>query len=129
MNPLPVLFVDDDRSNLLLFRVGFEPVPVLLAANADEALEILQRQPVAALVTDQRMPGLSGTALAALVKERFPKLPRLLLTAHPDAPEVKAAQASGLVARVLGKPWKLETLKTALEEVLRTTEAPPGEGG
>jgi formate hydrogenlyase transcriptional activator len=119
---LPVLFVDDDRSNLLLFRMGFEPRPVLLASNADEALQILERHQVSAMVTDQRMPGLTGTALAAIVRDRHPQVTRILLTAEPDLPEAQEALRSGLVARVMSKPWTVEQIKAVLAELVGATE-------
>lgn len=114
----PVLFVDDDRSNLLLVRMGFQLAPVLIAPNAEEALEILAATRVSAVVSDQRMPGLSGTELAERVRAGWPEVPRMLITAYPEAPEVQEALRTGLVARVLAKPCRLEQLTRVLAELL-----------
>lgn len=115
--PLPLLYVDDDRNNLTLFRYAVTGIPVLVAASAEEALEVMAAQPVGVLITDQRMPGMSGTELAARVRQLYPHVARVLLTAYPEAAEVQAAQESGLVAAVLAKPWSAEKIDDVLRRL------------
>ena len=63
---LPVLFVDDEPGNLELFRMQFEGTfAVRTAASGDEALAILAREDIGVLLTDERMPGMTGVELLA----------------------------------------------------------------
>jgi CheY-like chemotaxis protein len=112
-----VLYVDDDRNNLTLFRYAVSAYPVVVAASGAEALALLAAQPIGVLVTDQRMPEMSGTELAERVKQAYPHVARVLLTAYPEAPEVQAALRSGLVSQVLAKPWRAENLEMLLHDL------------
>lgn len=79
-----VWIVDDDRSirwvlEKALQQEGMEPVSF---DNADSALARLQRQHPDVLISDIRMPGTSGLELLASIREQFPKLPVIIMTAH-----------------------------------------------
>ena len=69
-----VLYVDDLQTNLILFQATFEKdYNIVLAESPQKALEILREQDVQVLVTDQRMPDMTGTELLELVAEEFPE--------------------------------------------------------
>ena len=81
----PVLYVDDERANLLVFRHNFsDQFTVLTADNGKEALEILRRENVAVLLTDQRMPSMTGVELAEKVQAAHPEVVRMIVTAYAD---------------------------------------------
>ena len=79
-----VLLVDDDSDFLQLLRTTLkrEPYDLLTATSARSALEILRKEVVDVVVTDENMPGLSGTDLLAIVAGEFPACGRIILTGH-----------------------------------------------
>lgn len=111
-----VLYVDDEIANLTSFRYCFEASFDILTASApDEALALLQREPVGVLLADQRMPGMTGVELCQVVRERHPDIVRMIVTAYSDLSAVVGAINAGQVSRYLFKPWREE----AMVEVLR----------
>ena len=79
-----VLFVDDEVNILKAFQRLFrnEPWKVLTASRAREALELLGNEPAQVVVTDQRMPEMSGVDLLSAVRERHPDVVRMMLTGY-----------------------------------------------
>jgi len=121
----PILYVDDDADNLIVFRSNFAPeFEVLTAGSADEALRILDGTRVGILITDQRMPGLTGVELCERVRRDHPWIRRILLTAYGDLRTATDAINRGGVHSLLAKPWDQKVLRQALEtqlEPLRLT--------
>jgi C4-dicarboxylate-specific signal transduction histidine kinase len=112
-----VLYVDDDAPNLVVFEAACgSEFDVLTAESGTAALEIMRRQEVAILLTDQRMPGTSGVELAATVRDEFPDTIRLLITAYADLDSAIDAINWGQVHKYLRKPWDIRELKQALYE-------------
>jgi DNA-binding NtrC family response regulator len=110
-----VLIVDDERSQRELVarcvrEWGFQAV---LAANGQEALAVLAATPVAMVISDVRMPGLDGIALVGLLRERFPQLPVLLITAYPDIRQAVSVVKDGALD-YLAKPIDLGELRDLL---------------
>lgn len=106
--PLRILYVDDEPTNLRLLQAVVQMVlkrsdEVVTTPSPAVALEKLASGPFDAVVSDQRMPLLSGTQLLATVRERQPQARRILLTGHAEDPEVRHALDSGLVHLVLEK--------------------------
>lgn len=118
--PPSVLYVDDDRANLLAFRAIAEPqYAVVTARSAEEALRVLeQRQDFAVLLTDQRMPGLSGIDLCERVHASHPDIERMLVTAYSDMSAAIAAINRGHVGRYLHKPWNADELLATLRDAV-----------
>src|SRR6266567_4711850 len=81
-----ILYVDDERANLDLFRRSFdEEFSVLTAASGPAAIELLEGgEEVGVLVSDQRMEPMTGIELLTLAAARFPNIRRVLLTAYSD---------------------------------------------
>ena len=79
-----VLFVDDEVNILKALQrlLRHEEMNVLCASRAEEALEVLERTPVQLVVTDQRMPEMSGVDLLAAVRERHTDVVRMMLTGY-----------------------------------------------
>lgn len=112
-----VLYVDDDAPNLVVFEAACgSEFEVLTAESGAAALEIMRRQEVAILLTDQRMPGTSGVELAAKVRDEFPETIRLLITAYADLDSAIDAINWGQVHKYLRKPWDIRELKQTLYE-------------
>lgn len=110
-----ILYVDDERSNRIVFEQSFgRRFTVKTASSGSEALEFLKTNTVAVLVTDQRMPGMSGNELLTRVKELYPDIIRIAITAYSDLDPILSAVNDGLVVRYIIKPWDA----TELEQVL-----------
>jgi two-component system response regulator PhcR len=111
-----VLYVDDDRGNRIVFEQSLSAeFPLITAQNAAEALELLDSYEVAVVVSDMRMPTMSGEELLRVVKERHPQIIRMVVTAYADVEPILRAINEGLVARYIIKPW----IRTELVQVLR----------
>ena len=111
-----VLYVDDERGNRVVFAKSFENLfRVRVAADGHEALEVMASEQVAVVLTDQRMPGMSGDELLRQIKKSYPDVVRVVITAHADIEPILAAINEGLVARYIVKPWD----RTELEQLLR----------
>ncbi len=115
-----ILYVDDDRANLVVLQASFgRELDVVIASSGAEALEILARDPsIALLLTDQRMPGMSGTQLAETVRRDHPDVIRYLITADGDLAAAIDAINVGQVHRYLRKPWDRDELRQQLREGL-----------
>jgi signal transduction histidine kinase len=116
-----VLYVDDERGNRVVFEQSMNvDFNVKVAADPQTALEILASEEVAVLVTDMRMPTMSGEELLRIAKERWPQTIRMVVTAFSDVDPILRAINEGLVARYIIKPW----VRAELSQVLRwATEA------
>ena len=112
-----VLFVDDDAGNRQAFKAAFRyAMDILVASNTTEALALMERQTVHVVITDQRMPGVSGSAFLAVVKERFPDVRRMLVTGYADLEAMIEAVNSGGVSKYFAKPWVNDHLVSAVEQ-------------
>ncbi|MBP8806670.1 MAG: response regulator [Kofleriaceae bacterium] len=110
-----VLYVDDERANRVVFDKSFaNRFRIKTASDGAEALEVLRQEPVAVLLTDQRMPGMSGDELLRIVKRDHPEVVRVVITAYSDIEPILAAINEGLVARYIVKPWNREELDQLL---------------
>ena len=110
-----VLYVDDETSNLVVFAAGLRgSVPVVTASSGAEALEVMRRQEIAVLISDQRMPGMSGVDLLAAARAEFPDAVRILVTAYSDLEAAIDAINRGQVDQYLRKPWEPVELRQVL---------------
>lgn len=112
-----VLYVDDEPSNLVVFEAGLKgDLPVLTASSGGRALALMQEHEVAVLLTDQRMPGMSGVELMSKVRAEYPDVIRMLVTAYSDVEAAIDAINHGHVHVYLRKPWEPVELKLALTQ-------------
>ncbi len=116
-----VLYVDDEEQALKYFRKGLDKeFTVLTATRVAEALQILEQQAgkIGVIITDQRMPGQSGVELLTQVRERWPAIVRILVTAFTDIDSAIAAVNAGAVFKYLTKPTDFPLLRQSLSDAL-----------
>ena len=119
-NPAWTLLAVDDEPNILaalrrLFRAtGWR---ILTAGHADEALALLGTEPVDAVLSDMRMPGMDGAQLLERVSQGWPHVARLLLTGQADLGSTIAAINRGRLHRYIAKPWNDDELVLTLRQV------------
>src|SRR5262245_55243397 len=117
-----LLVVDDDRIILDLLKRTFSSLyQVHAAPSGEEALKILQENQIDLLITDQKMPAMTGLELIALARKHVPELQAILLTTYTEPEDLIAAINEGRVYRYVVKPWNTAdlviTVKNALEAV------------
>ncbi len=118
-----VLVVDDEEDNLDAFRFTFRKSFTLhYAVGGQAALDRLGTLDPAVVVTDQRMPGMSGIEVLRRVKEQRPDAVGILLTAYADLSVLVDAVNSGAVDRYVQKPWDSKELSTILRQSIVTFE-------
>jgi two-component system cell cycle response regulator len=131
---LPTLLVVDDDAfmrEVLVDALEGEPWRILSAGSAEEALALLERQPVEVVLSDQSMPGMQGTDLMARVSRDHPHTVRLILSGLSGPPELEAidrACAAGLVDRHLVKPWAAGALREDLRAAFARQRERAGAG-
>ncbi len=117
-----LLVVDDEPDNLdLLYRTFYRDYEVLTAENASQALELLAKAgDVAVIISDQRMPQMSGTELLSLTATQYPDAIRIILTAYTDVDDLVDAINEGKVFKYVTKPWDADELKALVAQALDT---------
>lgn len=114
-----VLVVDDEQDNLDAFRFAFRrSFRLAWALGGAQALEMLEETAPAVVVTDQRMPGMSGIELLREVARRRPDTVGVLLTAYTDLPLLLEAINAGGVHRYVQKPWDSKELAVVLRQAI-----------
>lgn len=115
--PIRILFVDDEerilRSLALQFRREYQ---VLTESDPRRALERLKTEPVHIIVSDQRMPQMSGAELLAQAQQIAPDTLRILLTGYSDLDAAVEALNSGGIFRYLTKPWDQQEMAFTLRQ-------------
>ena len=112
----PILVVDDEQDNLDAFRFNFRKTfDILTATSGPEALTILENKDVAVVVTDQRMPKMTGVELLREVRERQPESVGIILTAFTDVDVLIEAINLGQVYRYITKPWDAKEVRGVLQ--------------
>ncbi len=118
-----VLYVDDIDTNLKLFKASFEKdYTILLAISGSRALEVLENHDVNVIVADQRMPGIAGSELLAIVAEKYPNIMRFMITAHTDFDTVVEAINKGRLYGFFNKPYKIEEVRQAINKSLEVQD-------
>ncbi len=118
--PHRVLFVDDEPSVLAGLRRALhkEPYQVLCATSAAEALRLMAETPVDAVISDEQMPGMSGSELLAEVRRRYPETVRMMLTGNASLNTAIRAINEGAVYRFFTKPCNELDLATTIRHAL-----------
>ncbi|QSJ16798.1 response regulator [Nostoc sp. UHCC 0702] len=117
-----ILVVDDEPDNLdLLYRTFYRDYKVLRATSGPAALDLLaQEGEVSVIISDQRMPIMSGTEFLSLTATQYPDIIRIILTGYTDVEDLVEAINAGKVFKYVTKPWEAEDLKAVVRQALDT---------
>lgn len=119
MQEAKILYVDDEKDNLITIRAGLRKwFKIDLAENGKEALDKLAASDYHVVITDQRMPQMTGLQLSAIIKEKYPNVIVIILTAFDDNATMLDAINQGGIYRYLLKPVDVYDLKQTLESAL-----------
>lgn len=111
IDKIKVLYVDDEEHNLMSFKATFRiKYKVHTALSGEEAIKILDSEPIDIIITDQRMPNMTGVQFLESILDKHPDPMRILLTGYADLNAVIDAVNKGKIFHYLTKPWNEEEL-------------------
>ena len=114
-----ILLVDDELDNLenLIFAFELE-YNLTTASSAAEALDIVNKEDIAVVISDQRMPEVSGTELLSMIKESHPRIVRMIITAYSDIEAAVEAINQGNVYRYIPKDLPMNEIETIIKQAI-----------
>src|SRR4030095_14309959 len=114
-----VLYVDDEEHNLVSFRATFRrDYQVFTAKSAREGLQLLRENWIPIIITDQRMPELTGVQFLEKLLPEFPESIRMILTGFSDIQAIIEAINSGRIFRYITKPWDETELRMTIDNAI-----------
>jgi DNA-binding NtrC family response regulator len=121
--PYKIMIVDDEAANLrLLERLFRTDYTVITSESGAEALQLLEQHDVALLITDQRMPGMTGVELVQRTAPLRPHMVRIILTGYTDVESLVEAINGGHVYKYVTKPWNNDELRLTVSRALEHYE-------
>ncbi|MBP2227899.1 diguanylate cyclase (GGDEF)-like protein [Azospirillum agricola] len=125
-----LLLVDDEPNVLTALKrvLRRENYRILTAASGEEALRILALEPVQVIVSDQRMPGMSGAEFLGIARDLHPDTIRIILSGHTDLEAIMEAVNRGSVFKFLTKPCDDETLRRHVRDAFYRYRPVPESG-
>lgn len=119
-----ILYIDDEENNIISFRAVFRlRYQIYSATNALDAMAIMETTPIQIIITDQRMPNITGTQFLEKVLEKFPESMRILLTGYSDVAAVTEAVNKGKIYHYLTKPWNEAEMEQTINRAYEVYEA------
>jgi DNA-binding NtrC family response regulator len=116
-----ILYIDDEEINLRVFRNTFRrEYNVLTAASASQGLDILIHNTVDLIVTDQRMPDVTGVEFLRIVQEKYPHIPpnRIIISGYSDHDDIELAYKEYQLSQFIAKPWKDDELHEIIKKAI-----------
>lgn len=111
-----ILYVDDEPANLTVLSAAFRRYyNIFTAVSAREGIEILSSNQVDLIITDQRMPEMTGVQFLEAIIPTFPEPVRMILTGFSDIDAIIKAVNNGSVLRYIMKPWDVNELKQIID--------------
>lgn len=119
-----ILIVDDDKEvRAALKRILASEANIILEADSPKtALTVLDDNSVSVIITDERMPGCSGLEFMRIVKKRYPRVVRIMLTAYANTQTVIKAVNEGEIFRFFTKPWDDVEVVAAVGQAITAVE-------
>lgn len=115
----PILYVDDEEANLQTMEYVLSGAfSIDVCSSGVEALERLTQRDYAVLLSDQRMPGMTGVEVCQRAKELVPDTVRVIVTAYADAKAVEEAVNIGNVSRFVRKPHRADEIARVMREAI-----------
>ncbi len=112
---IKILYVDDEENNLNSFKAAFRrEFDVTVAISAVEAKEKLKTDSFEIIITDQRMPGMTGVEFLASIISEYPEAIRMLLTGYADIQAVIDAINKGQIYQYITKPWDEQQMRVVI---------------
>ncbi len=111
-----ILYLDDEEKNLKSFKSLLRrEYEISIALTANEAYELLENNDFHVIITDQRMPNVTGTEFLESIIPNHAKPVRIILSGYADIGDIRASIDKGHINRYMTKPWELEDMKQTIE--------------
>ncbi|HOP03732.1 MAG TPA: response regulator [Tenuifilaceae bacterium] len=120
-----ILYVDDEESNLRVFKSTFRrEFNIYIANSAREGMMILENSNIDVVITDQRMPEITGVEFLKQIHERFPHIPpsRLILSGFSKDEEIDVAFEKYKLFKFVSKPWNADDLREVILKAIEIKE-------
>ena len=118
-----VLYVDDEFLNLELFKINFRDSYNVVTANSGmKGLEILEKENIGVVISDLKMPGMSGLEFIEHIKTKTPNKVCILLSAYLETDAMQTAETKRLIFQCMSKPWKKADLQKVIETAITEFE-------
>ena len=118
-----ILFVDDEAHNLTAFNATFRrEYKIFTALSGKEGIEILRNNKIHLIITDQRMPEMTGIQFLEKIVPEYPDIIRMILTGFSDVEAIIDAINTGRVFRYITKPWDANDLRMTIENSRQLSE-------
>ncbi|MBL4705757.1 MAG: response regulator [Flavobacteriales bacterium] len=117
-----ILYIDDEEVNLRIFRSVFRrEFKIFTAPSGKEGLEILSHEKCDLIVTDQRMPGMTGLEFLKRVYHMLPSKPpnRIILSGYSSSIDIDKARKEYGLYKFVSKPWNAEDLKVIMNTAIK----------
>jgi response regulator RpfG family c-di-GMP phosphodiesterase len=116
-----ILYVDDEKGNREAFKASFRRNYTIHAVEtAEEGLKVLENNTINIVITDQRMPKMTGAEFLTSIVNVHPEPMRMIMTGYADLNAVIDAVNNGKVYKYLTKPWDADQLKMIIDEAYNT---------
>ena len=112
-----ILIVDDELPiRRLLEKIFCNEYEVLSAADAFDAMEIVKTNNISLIISDQRMPGMTGVEFFTKIRLTYPHITRILLSGYIEKNDLEYAFENELIHHFIPKPWSVKEMKTLVAE-------------
>jgi len=120
---IKILYVDDEVNNLNAFKASFRKLyDIYTASSAQEGKQILAENTIEIIITDQRMPEITGVEFLESIISEYPDPMRILLTGYTDIQALVDAVNKGQIYRYMTKPWNEDELKMFVRQAYEVYE-------
>lgn len=114
-----ILIIDDEMPiRRLLEKMFCNDYEVMTAGDAFEALELIKKNNFSLIISDQRMPGMTGVELFEKTRLMYPQITRILLSGYIEKSDLQYAFENELIHQFVSKPWSVKELKAMVAEAL-----------
>ena len=115
-----ILYVDDEEHNLVSFKASFRrDYNIMTAVSAYEGIRILRENDIQLIITDQRMPEMTGVEFLEKILPDYPETIRMILTGYSDIEAVIDGINKGQVYRYINKPWDEREMRMTIENAMQ----------
>lgn len=117
---MKILFVDDEKEILSSIKrqLRKEEFSIQTALSGEEALELLKNEIFSVVISDERMPDISGLDLMKKIKKLYPETIRIILSGYADSQTIIDSINQGEIFRFISKPWSYKDLKKSINKAL-----------
>ncbi|MCG3121612.1 MAG: Regulator of RpoS [bacterium] len=118
-----ILYVDDEENNLTSFHAVFRrEYEIFTAASGEAGIEIIRKNNIDLIITDQRMPRMTGIQFLEKIQPEYPDTIRMILTGFSDVEAIIGAINTGRVFRYIMKPWNENELRMTIENARQISD-------